>query len=277
MAKYLASFSFIFLFTACSFFSDKSKKEINPATNVEVDARDDTNTIFENKTAEKDGENEIDDSYAEYEEVEFDMTGLQEIHFTELWIWEYLNEDRQWKEMRVAREPNLNYWMFSRIESFKETSDNLEWVVAKPNGEYVLGYRKPDENTLNHRLEVQVLKFEEEQYSDFKPTGKFKEFGKIVYNNDWNIFKGEKHEVAYKAQRNPSEFYLGITDIDMRALYHFNNLEDVVQLPINFPIGLSENTIILGEETDFEYYNKKIHYRFKEISPTSYYAYIPEK
>ncbi len=63
----------------------------------------------------------------------------------------------------------------------------------------------------------------------------------------------------------------------MRALHHFNNLEGDIKLPITFPWGIPKNTMVLSEETDFEYNNMKVNYRFKTISPNSYYVYLPEE
>src|SRR5699024_5772494 len=37
---------------------------------------------------------------------------LREIHFTELWTWEYLNDEEEWNELWIYREPILNYWLF---------------------------------------------------------------------------------------------------------------------------------------------------------------------
>ncbi|GGW21930.1 hypothetical protein [Arenibacter certesii] len=276
MTKCLTYFSLLFLFTSCAFISEKFKGTTDSL--IEVDALDhfENSTIIigdpelESEEAEVDFQ-QYEDQYAEPNNTE----GIKEIHFTELWIWEYLSEDREWKEMWVFREPNLNYWLFERLSSFGVSSEMCEWVLAKPNGEYIFNYQEPEMNTPN-TIDRQVIDFvDEKEFSYFwKPRGEIKNFGDSVHG--WEVFKGEKYEVFFKGQPDPSVFYVGTSDIDMRPLHHFNNLEGDIELPISFPIGIPKNTMVLSEETDFAYYNMKVNYRFKHISSNSYYVYLPE-
>lgn len=276
MTKYFTCFCLLFLFTSCAFISEKFKEttvavgEVDELEHIENSIPTADELILESE------ENILDGKHYEDEYAEPDLEGLKEIHFTELWMWEYLDEDREWKEMWVFREPNLNYWLFERFTSYGISSEMCEWVVAKPNGEYIFNYQEPEMNTPN-TIDIQVIDFvDENQFPDFwKPRGEKKIFGDSVHG--WEVFEGEKYEVFFKGQPDPSIFYLGTSDIDMRVLHHFNNLEGDIELPITFPIGIPKNTLVLSEETDIEYYNMKVHYRFKHISPNSYYVYLPEE
>jgi len=83
MAKYTTYFCFVFLLTSCNFFSKKPE--------------DTTADIAENLQFVKSDTipYEIEENYTDLNALE----GLTEIHFTELWIWDYLNEDREWEEI----------------------------------------------------------------------------------------------------------------------------------------------------------------------------------
>lgn len=258
MFKYSFFFSILFLLSSCSSSntSDQSSSTTNPES---TEANQHTSTNSNDTKAEPD-----------------DTDGLIEIHFTELWIWDYLDEDGEWQEMWVYREPKLNYWLFERASSFGMTNEMCEWVVVKPNGEYVMSYQQHQIDAPN-TLMSQVIDFDNERdFPDFwKPTGQTKTFGDP--KQGWDSFKGERYEVFFKGQPDPSEFYLGTGDIDMQGLYYFNNLDGDIKLPITFPLGIPKNTLILSEETTFEYYDMKVNYRFNSISPNSYYVYLPEE
>lgn len=247
--KYMTFLSLILIPTSCSFSSDHSS-----TLDAAVELAD--------HNLSKSSVDDADD--------------LDEIHFTELWIWEYLNEDREWKEMWAYRAPHIDYWLLERQSSFGESSEMCEWVMAKPNGEYFLSYQEPEMNTPN-TIDLQTVEFyDDDELSDFwKATGKTKKFGDSVHGQD--VFVGEQYEVSFKGQPDPSLFYLSITDINMNGLYYFNSLDGDIQLPISFPLGIPNNILVLSEQTDFEYYNMKVSYRFKEISPTSYYVYLPKE
>src|SRR5690625_1848572 len=65
-----------------------------------------------------------------------DKNDPREIHFTELWTWEYLDENGDWDEIWIYREPNLDYWLFDKSSSYGMTSEMCEWIVGTPEGKY---------------------------------------------------------------------------------------------------------------------------------------------
>ncbi|HLS29536.1 MAG TPA: hypothetical protein VK021_01625 [Flavobacteriaceae bacterium] len=268
MLKHIMFFTLLFFLLSCS--SEKSKPAKNNWDAVLEDE------MVQNEEIEFVIENEVEeDIYAEKEEA-ITIKNKEEIHFTELWIWEYLNETKEWEELWVYREPKKNYWLFESSSSFGMTDEMCEWVLAKPNGEYWLSYQSPEMNTPN-TLQQQQIEFEKAKSLPgfWKSTGKKKEFGDTVHS--WSKFEGEEFEVFYKGQQKPSTFYLVKENIDLTAVYYFNLLEGNIQLPIIFPTDIPSEFIVLSEKTDFEMQDIAIRYRFKEISPTSYYAYLPKQ
>src|SRR5690625_6566531 len=104
--------------------------------------------------------------------------------------------------MWLCREPVLNYWLFERQTSFGMSSEMCEWVLAKPNGEYILSYQPAEMNTPNS-LEIQKLEFYDESgFPEFwEPTGEVKTFGDTIHG--WDSYEGEKYEVHFKGQPDP--------------------------------------------------------------------------
>ncbi|WP_140157753.1 hypothetical protein [Arenibacter amylolyticus] len=275
MMKYIPILPLFFLLSNCFTSAEKNKDSTESTLKMEVPLQKDegsesSSAALNNATVQQEILTPLKD-----QEVG-DAAATTEIHFTELWIWEYLTEEGEWKELWVYREPNLNYWLFERFSSFGWSSAMCEWVVAKPNGAYIFNFQPAEMNTPNS-LDTQLLEFEDEmEFPDFwKPTGEIKSFGKPAHG--WENFEGEKYEVFFKGQPKPSLFYLGTSEIDMRPVYNFSRLEGDIELPIKFPWGIPKNTVVLSEETSLEYFNMKVHYRFKEISPNSYYVYLPKE
>lgn len=268
MLKHFIYLGLIAMLLSCS--SDKRKSSKNPSNPMVEEEL----VQQEQRDIEKNTEI-VSEDYAEPEFHTPETKDEEEIHFTELWIWEYLNEAGEWEELWIYREPKKNFWLFERSSSFGMTNEMCEWVLAKPNGDYWFSYQEPEMNTPN-TFQKKQLEFEKtETFSElWKSTGRKKDFGNPVHG--WPKFKGEEYEVSYKGQRNPSTFYLAKENIDLTPVYYFNLLEGDIQLPIMFPTDIPSGFIILSEETDFEMQDLAIQYRFKEITPNSYYAYLPK-
>src|SRR5690625_8000740 len=101
MAKYATHLCFIFLLTSCTLFSKKSEGITTDTTKIQHFVGNDTIS------------NDIEEHYTDPD----DLKGVTEIHFTELWIWDYLNEVGEWDELWVFSESVLNYWIFERQTS----------------------------------------------------------------------------------------------------------------------------------------------------------------
>src|SRR5690625_3056277 len=107
MAKYATHLCFIFLLTSCTLFSKKSEGITTDTTKIQHFVGNDTIS------------NDIEEHYTDPD----DLKGVTEIHFTELWIWDYLNEEGEWDEMWVLRERELKYWLLVRLTAVCIVSD----------------------------------------------------------------------------------------------------------------------------------------------------------
>lgn len=196
-----------------------------------------------------------------------------EIHFTELWIWEYLAEGK-WKELWVYHQPELNYWLFDRASSYGITSEMCKWILAKPDGEYWLNCQAAEMNTADSFL-VETVEFEnpDDLTELWKAMDHYQNFGDPEISRE--TFKGQQYEVNYRGQPEVSEFYLFESAKDFRPVYYFNQMQGDAKLPIIFPTDIPKNQLVLSEKTSFPQQNMNIEYRLKEVAPDSYYIYLP--
>ncbi len=204
-----------------------------------------------------------------------DEDTLREIHFTELWTWEYLNDEEEWNELWIYREPILNYWLFEKSSSYGVTSEMCEWVVATPEGKYWFNCQDAEMGAVK-TLHQQTIAFDSaSSLPEFwEETEEEKEFGDTAQG--FGTFKGKGYSADFRGQKKTSHFFLHMGDIDMRPVYYFNFLEGDGKLPITFPTGIPDQAVVLSENTDIESHNIRIRYRFKDISPNSYYVELPE-
>lgn len=199
----------------------------------------------------------------------------REIHFTELWTWEYLDENGEWDEIWIYREPNLDYWLFDKSSSYGMTNEMCEWVVGTPDGQYWFNCQDAEfgaKPTL-HKMEI-TFHSPSSLSNMWENTQQKKEFGDPAQG--FGTFVGESYDVHYLGQKEASKLYITQSNVDMRPVYYFNQLDGDGRLPIMFPVDVPKNTIILSEKTDIESSNIRIRYRFKDISPNSYYVELPE-
>src|SRR5690625_1612049 len=165
MAKYATHLCFIFLLTSCTLFSKKSEGITTDTTKIQHFVGNDTIS------------NDIEEHYTDPD----DLKGVTEIHLTELWRWDYLNEEREWDEGWVLRELEAYYGLGERQTSCGRSSGMCEWVLAKPNREYILSYQPAEMNTRNS-LEIQKLEcYDESRFPEFwEPPGEVKTFGDTI-------------------------------------------------------------------------------------------------
>lgn len=253
MFKNLLYFSLIIFLVSCSSKSDKEK------------ANED---ILQQENSEQ-----IQSFSADGEEISIEK---EEIHFTEVWIWEYLSPENETKELWIYREPAKDYWLFEKNSSFGVSSEMCEWVLAKPNGDYVMSFKSGKKVMPNSFYDQKIEFGENENFTDFwEITNGSKSFADSEISQ--KSFEGKKYKVNYKGQPEASEFYVGSANIDFRPIYYFNHLEGDIELPISFPWDIPKNQLVLQEKTDFPNDNIKIRYQLKEVSPNSYYIYLPKK
>ena len=205
-----------------------------------------------------------------------EITNVQNLAFTEVWVWEYKNEwipkDEPGYQGEVAIYflPEKNYWLFTS-ESYGISGEMTDWVVGKPNGEYIsqntdeFGYKTIERESITfHNYE--------NLNEHLIPLGAYMSFG----NPDMGfpLIQGQKFKVEYLKTNDISTIYLGEAKADMRAVYYFNQLFSEAKLPVFFMTNLPKNQIILSESTVSSGHNIDI--KFKYISPTEYHIELPE-
>ena len=193
-----------------------------------------------------------------------------ELKFTQAWVWEYENEliaknqaGRQ-GEMVVYFNPELNYWLFN-FEAYGASGEMFEWILGKPDGTYIFSVN----DEFKTYQTQQKIEFDTTQL-DLKPTAKFKYFK--YFTIDFEPIKAEIFELNYLKTNDKTEISLANFEADFTALYHFNQLDSEVKLPIQFLTSLNPNQLIAEENSVVS--EKRIRYKLIDVSHTEYYIQL---
>lgn len=197
-----------------------------------------------------------------------------ELHFTQVWVWEYKNELKGVEEPGYQGEivvyfhPELNYWLFN-FESFGTSGEMFEWVLGKPDGTYIIHAKDESGKSIfwEEKLEFENLK---KIPSYYKPSR-----DKEVFNqNDLGYEKltGKAYQIHYEKTEEKGKVYLTKYPQNFLPLYYFNQLNLEAKLPIHFPLDLPEDVLMLKEETTTP--NGEMLMSLKMISNTEYYIYL---
>lgn len=190
------------------------------------------------------------------------------LNFTEVWVWEYPDNDGKKQDMAIYHHPEKNYWLFTR-EAYGPGGEMAEWILAKPGGEYIQRYRDAHGQKITL---YDTLHFDPPAKlpGHYQRTGASKTFG------DWSLgfpeFKGTAYTVKFEKTTDTDLIYLVKTKKIMTPVYYFNRLNIEAKLPVTFPADLPADQLVLGEELHTA--GKIIYYRFRLISPTEYYIDI---
>lgn len=196
----------------------------------------------------------------------------KEIKFDQAWIWEYTNttvpEDEigHKGEVWVYYNEKLQYWLFT-AESYGITGEMFNWILAKPDGTYIIDFT--DEFGKTGRLEMKA----EVEKSKLLPEH-YVANGKSNWYNQEDLgfpkFKGDGYSVTYEMVNDTSEFYLAPNEkLNFAPIYLFNQLDSDAKLPIFFPVDLPGNWIYLEESTQMP--QGEIQVKLTTITPTEYY------
>jgi hypothetical protein len=191
-------------------------------------------------------------------------------------IWEYKNE---WipedelghqGEIAIYFHPEKNYWLFTS-EAYGISGEMTDWVLGKPNGEYIFQNSGEFEKKSINR--TSIIFHNNEILSEYLiPLGATKSFGNPEMG--FPLIQGKKYEVEYLKTNDISFLYLGDVKVDMRPVYYFNQLIAEAKLPVFFMTDLPKNQLILSDSTISS--GRKIDLKFKYISHTEYHIEVPE-
>lgn len=203
-----------------------------------------------------------------------------EFTFSQAWVWQYKNELLAQNElghqgeMVVYFNPETQNWMFN-AESFGVSGEMFQWIIGKPNGEYLICY--VDEfgktNIYKETIEFSQNKIIPAHYQFVQNQMVFNDkpdlgFEKII---------GQEYQIKYEKMEGKSIYYLSEFQADFSALYHFNQLNCEAKLPFWFPVDLPRNQLIL-EMKSLNGQGKMIsNAEFQYISQTEYYIKTDEK
>lgn len=187
------------------------------------------------------------------------------LNFTEVWVWEYPDPDGNNREMAVYHHPKKNYWLFTP-EAYGETDEMTEWIMAKPNGEYIQRYRDEDgqDKTVYHTLQFNTPA---QLPAHYRGTGASRTYLDKSYG--FPELKGKAYEVRFEKTTDQALYYLTEVKKNMLPVYYFNRLNTEAKLPVIFPKDLPGNRLVLEEEARSG--GKNIRYRLRFVSHTEYY------
>lgn len=194
----------------------------------------------------------------------------------EAWIWEYKNEfiaegePGHQGEMVVYFRPEDNLWLFT-FDSYGTSGEMIEWVLAKPDGTYLF---KLNDIHGENSFETQRVEFKHiENLPDYlQPNHETKVFN--INDFGFEPISGNGFTMNYEKTTEKSHLYIGKMKYNFQPLYHFNQLNSDAKIPINFMMDLPQNYMLLEEVAQST--NHTVSYRFKEISNTEYYIYLPK-
>lgn len=189
----------------------------------------------------------------------------QTLNFTEVWVWEYPDNEGEKQNMALYHHPKKGYWLFTQ-EAVGPGDEMTEWILAKPNGEYIQRYRDEHGNakTLYHTLHFDPPAKLPRYY---QPTGASGTFGDKSFG--FPEFKGKAYQVNFEKTTDQALYYFVKVPKNLLPVYYFNRLNIEAKLPLSFPTDLPRDQLVLGEEVRTG--GKTIHYRFRFISHTEYY------
>lgn len=196
-----------------------------------------------------------------------------EIHFSQVWVWEYVNtffeEDTpQYRgELVVYFNPENNYWLFTQ-EAYGFTDEMTLWTLGMPDGKYISCYLDEHGNQKQYtdKIEVKPQTSIPKQYVPLQNKKEFKAGESGILD-----FTAQEYQLEYIKSNQIECLYLAETEIDFSPIYHFNRRDVEAKLPIHFPVDLPATIKVLESYT---IYSKTVHIKFKEQGHTTYFIEI---
>jgi hypothetical protein len=200
--------------------------------------------------------------------ISFSTFAQKPLNFTEMLTYEY-GQEGQKKEVSVYLDRKTSTWLFTNADSFGGIADGLEFVVAYPNGKYLLCGTDDVGQKFCQTFDSPLARKNTVKISE-KALGKSRVFGQNNYG--WPTFKGQLYQL--NAGRMTQEVYSVAVPFDCRPLYAYNFLLNIeYYLPvfqqIDYPSYLPKNQLILSEQSP-------LNVKLLSISPTKYFIDLNE-
>lgn len=180
--------------------------------------------------------------------INFSMFAQKSLNFAEMLTYEYVQEGQK-KEFSVYLDRKTSTWLFTNADSFGGTADGLEFVVAYPNGRYLVCGTDDADQKFCQTFDSPLARKNTVKISG-KALGKSRVFGQNKYG--WPTFKGQLYQL--NAGRMTQELYAATVSFDCRPLYAYNSLLGIEHyLPvfqeIDYPSYLPKNQLILAGDS----------------------------
>jgi hypothetical protein len=185
------------------------------------------------------------------------------LKFSELLTFSH-TQNGQPRETSVYLDRKTSTWLFTNDDSFGGTAEGLSFVVAYPNGIYLLCSTDDSAANVCQRFRNKAALRNTKTVTG-KPTGKRAQFGANKYG--WPVFTGSAYQL--QAGRMSLNAHLTTVPFNCYPLYAYNTL---LGLEIGLPIFQSvdytsivpRNRLVVSEELPDGI-------RLKNISPTEYF------
>ena len=200
--------------------------------------------------------------------INFSMFAQKPLNFAEMLTYEYVQEGQK-KEFSVYLNRKSSTWLFTNADSFGGTADGVEFVVAYPNGKYLVCGTDDADQKFCQTFDSPLARKNTVKISG-KALGKSRVFGQNKYG--WPTFKGQLYQL--NAGRMTQELYATTVPFDCRPLYAYNSLLGIEHyLPvfqqIDYPSYLPKNQLVLSEQSP-------LNLALLSISPTEYFINLSE-
>jgi hypothetical protein len=183
------------------------------------------------------------------------------IKFNEQLTFLYQKEGQK-AEFSVYLDRKTSTWLFTNYDSFGGTADGIEFVVAYPNGKYLVCGTDDVGQKFCQTFDSPLARKNVAKISG-KALGKTQVFGQNNYG--WPTLTGKLYSLAMG--RMTQEVYLATVPFDCRPLYAYNSLLEIEHylpafLTAHYPDYLPKNQLIVSEGS----------LRFHALSDTEYYV-----
>lgn len=182
------------------------------------------------------------------------------LKFTEQLTYSYQKEGQK-KEFSVYLDRKSSTWLFTNADSFDGVADGIEFVVAYPNGKYLVCGIDDVNQKFCQTFDAPLARKNIPKVSG-KTLGKTQVFGQNNYG--WPTLKAQLYQI--NAGRMTQEVFLSTVPFDCRPLYAYNFLLGIEHyLPIfnqiDYPSYLPKNQLITSDGA----------FKLVSLSPTEYF------
>jgi hypothetical protein len=194
--------------------------------------------------------------------VSLSVFAQKPLKFNEQLTFLYQKEGQK-AEFSVYLDRKTSTWLFTNADSFGGTADGVEFVVAYPNGKYLVCGTDDVGQKFCQTFDSPLARKNTPKISG-KALGKAQIFGQNKYG--WPTFKAQQYQL--NAGRMTQEVFLATVPFDCRPLYAYNSLLGIEHyLPafqqIDYPSYLPKNQLVVAE-------NGVLGLWLQSLSPTEY-------